>query len=119
MVIEAKGEDGEEVIDLVAWPVADPRDIRTLCGAAPLLGWWNAVSPATYLFSRSLTIHKTPLEWLQADCEGAAIIVPNLAGRLLMDIAGTFAAGDTGHVAGLRRMVRRPGERVEIRHDPK
>ena len=38
VVIEAYAADGETVIDLVAWPIANPTDVHTLCGAAPMLG---------------------------------------------------------------------------------
>ena len=112
--IEARDEIGETAIDLVAWPVANPTDVHSLCGAAPILGLWAAHNPSTYIFGRPLEIHQTPLAWLQADCDGAAIIVPQLAGRLLIDLPGPFGGQDNAHVHALRNMVRAPGERVDF-----
>lgn len=114
VVIEAMDGSGEQAIDLVAWPAENPRDVRTLCGLAPILGLWAALNPATYIFDHPLEIHRTPLDWLRADCTGAAIIIPKIAGRFLIDLPGPFGGQDAGHVRSLRKMVEAPGKRVEF-----
>ena len=63
--IEARDEIGETIIDLVAWPVASPADVRTLLGQAPMVGLWAAFNAATYAFDVPLVMHRTPLAWLQ------------------------------------------------------
>ncbi len=105
VVIEARGEDGETVIDLVAWPIANPTDVHTLCGAASMLGLWQAFNAATYVFDYPLAIHRTPLDWLKADCQGAAIIIPDLAAQTFLDIAnfgGQIGASDPAHARELK-----------------
>ena len=100
VVIEAFEEDGETVIDLVGWPVADPLDIRTLCGAVPMVGLWAALNPSTYFLDYPLIMHRTPLGWLQADCHGAAVVIPQLATRTFLEIAdmgGRLGAEDSDH----------------------
>jgi len=105
VVIEARGEDGETVFDLVAWPIANPTDVHTLCGSAPILGLWQAFNAATYVFDYPLVIHRTPLDWLKADCQGAAIIIPDLAAQTFLDIAnfgGQIGASDPAHARELK-----------------
>ena len=105
VVIEVRGEDGETVIDLVAWPITNATDIHTLCGSAPILGLWQAFNAATYVFDYPLAIHRTPLDWLKADCQGAAIIIPDLAAQTFLDIAnfgGQIGASDPAHARELK-----------------
>ncbi len=117
VVIEARGEDGETLIDLVAWPVADPSDVRTLLGVAPILGLWAAHNSATYIFGRPLVLSRTPLEWLQAGCTGSAVAVPDLATRIFLDIAdigGRIGASDHTHQRELKGSLQDMIRRVEI-----
>ena len=117
MVIEARGEDGETIIDLVAWPVASPADVRTLLGQAPLVGMWAAFNAGTYTFDYPLIMHRTPLDWLKADCEGAAVVIPKLAVRTFLDICdigGRIGAEDFDHAHELRRHLDAMTKLVEI-----
>ncbi len=117
MVIEARGEDGETVADLVAWPVANPTDVRTLCGAAPMVGLWAALNPGTYTFGYPLVMHRSPLAWLQANCEGAAVVIPKFATRTFLeirDMGGRIGAEDFDHAHELRRLLDAMTKRVEI-----
>jgi len=114
VVIEALGEDGEIVIDLVAWPVADPMDVRTICGAAPMVGTWQAFNAATYVFGAPLVMHRTPLAWLQADCEGAAVVIPSLAARAFLDLPGRIGAADLAHQRELKGLLHEMIRAVEI-----
>ena len=116
-VIEARAADGETVIDLVAWPIADPADVRTLCGAAPMVGLWSALNPGTYTFNYPLVVYRSPLAWLNADCEGAAVAVPKLAVQTLLeitDIGGRIGAQDAAHAGELRGLLQALVDQVEI-----
>ncbi len=117
VIIEARSEDGDSVIDLVAWPIANPTDVHTLCGAAPMLGLWQAFNAATYVFDCPLIVHRTPLDWLKADCNGAAIVIPKLAVRTFLeisDIGGRIGAEDFNHAHELRRHLDAMTKHVEI-----
>lgn len=71
-ICEAYAEDGETVIDLVAWPTDRPGYVLTMFGRAPILGLWEAMNPATYFGGKALQMHRTPLEWLQSGCRGSS-----------------------------------------------
>jgi hypothetical protein len=116
-VIEARAADGESVIDLVAWPVADPADIRTLCGVAPMAGLWSALNPGTYTFNYPLVVYRSPLAWLKADCNGAAVVIPRLAAQTLLDITdmgGRIGAQDAAHAHELRMILHALVDQVKI-----
>jgi len=113
-VVEALASDGRTPMDLCAWSLGDPRDIRTLYGQCAVLGLSQAFDASTYIFDEPLVIHKTAQDWLRAGCDGACIITPRLAARTLMDVPGPIAAQDAGHAAALRKMIQAPAERVKI-----
>ena len=113
-VIEARGEDRKSVIDLVAWPVANPSDVRTLLGQSPMVGLSVALDTSTYLLSHPLVMHRTPLDWLKASCEGAAVVLPELAARVFLDLPGRIGAEDLDHAHELRRHLDAMTKRVEI-----
>jgi hypothetical protein len=104
-VCQALGLDGETCIDLIAWPTTNPRHIMTMFGRAVLVGEWAARSAFTYSFNRPLTLYRTPLEWLQADCNGAAIVDPAKAGRVMADLPGRIAARDAKHGRELSALI--------------
>lgn len=117
VVIEAYGEDGETVIDLVAWPVTDPFDVRTLLGRVSMVGLWAALNPGTYTFNYPLVMHRSPLAWLQANCEGAAVVIPKLAVRTFLeitDMGGRLGAQDAAHARDLQKMIHALVDRAEI-----
>lgn len=105
-ICECLATDGETVIDLVAWPVNHPERVLTMFGKAGLLGAWEATSPGTYFMGGSLTMHRTPLDWLKADCRGAAVVVPHIAARLLIDLPGPIAARDLAHGRYLKALAK-------------
>jgi hypothetical protein len=105
-ICEAYAEDGESVIDLVAWPPDRPKHVMTMFGRAPLLGLWEAMNPATYYGGKPLQMHRTPIEWLQSGCRGAVIVRPTLAARLLFDIDGAIAGRDRQHARELLGLLR-------------
>jgi len=116
-IIEALGADGESVIDLCAWPISDPSDVCSLCGVAPMVGLSNTLNSSTYFLGHPLVVHRNPLDWLRADCHGAAVVVPQLAARVLLEIAdigGRVGAEDFDHARELRRHLDAMTRRVEI-----
>lgn len=106
-VIEALDTDGETVLDLVAWPVAEPTRVTSLFGRAPLVGMYAAVNPATYFWDRPLQVHRTPLDWLKAGFDGCAVVEPRLAARVLNDdVPGRIAGQDAEHARELATLLR-------------
>jgi hypothetical protein len=106
-IIEAFDTDGETVLDLVAWPLDEPERVLSLYRRVPLVGMWEAASPYTYTFETPLILHRTPLDWLKAGCRGAAIVVPDLAARFLIDLPGRFAPQDRQHAAEVHHLLQR------------
>lgn len=104
-ICEALAEDGETVIDLIAWPLSSAAKVMTMFGRTPLLGLWEAMNPATYFGGKPLQMHRTPLEWLQSGCRGAAVVRPASAARLLFDIDGAIAGKDPRHAKQLRDLI--------------
>ena len=113
-VCEAIDADGESVIDLVAWPVDRPAHVLTMFGRCGLLGLWEAVSAAGTVFNSPLPVHRTPLDWLKAECRGAAVVIPRLAGPLLLDISAGIAACDLRHGRELKTMLDAATPRTRI-----
>ena len=117
VVIEARGEDGETVIDLIVWPTADPTDVRTLLGRAPVVGLWEAFNVGTYIFDYPLVMRRSPLAWLQAGCSGAAGVIPKLAARTFLeitDMGGRIGASDHTHARELKGILQDMIQCVEI-----
>ena len=116
-VIEARAEDGETVIDLVAWPISNPRDVRSLIGVVSILGLRQAFNASTYVCGYPLVMHRTGLDWLQADCHGAAVVTPKLAALTFLDITnmgGRFGGQDAAHAHELKKMLQALVDQVEI-----
>lgn len=104
IVCEAYDADGETVIDLVAWPVDRPQYVMTMFGRCGLLGLWHAENPATYIFDAPCQMFRTPLRWLQHGCQGAAVVTPSVAARILIDLPGNIAGEDGGHAHELKKL---------------
>ncbi|MDB5507115.1 MAG: hypothetical protein JWR75_1753 [Devosia sp.] len=113
-VCEAIDADGETVIDLVAWPIERPTQVMTMFGRAALLGLWEAVNPATFCLGKSLTMHRTTLEWLVAGCQGAAVVHSGRAAWAFLDIPGPIAARDRIHAAKLLDIARTVVDETQI-----
>ena len=96
-VCEAFGEDGQTVIDLVAWTIDRPDQVLSMFGRAGLLGAWEAMNPATYFMGGLLKLHRTPLEWLKADCRGSTVVTSHIAARMLLEAPGNIAADNHAH----------------------
>lgn len=84
-VLEDPWEDEPDIIDLVAFRLSNPAGWRVRTGYGMALGSWNITDVRSTVqiwkvpgqpASSGLELHRTPLEWLQADCEGACILHP-------------------------------------------
>lgn len=105
--VEAMAEDAEQVLDVVAWPVDQPAHWWTLSGFAPALGMAASVNAASYALGGALRLHRTPLAWLQAGCEGACIVDPVAGPRWLLDVEPPrIAVEDEAHAAEVDAMRR-------------
>ncbi len=100
-IVEARGADGETVIDLVAWPLDRPDHATSMFGRVGLIGVAAAVDPTTYIFDKPLVIHRSPLDWLRSGCAGAAIVDPRRAAWELIDCPGRIAGQDAAHARQL------------------
>jgi len=82
-----------------------------------LVGLWTALNPGTYTFNYPLIMHRTPLAWLEANCEGAAVVIPKLAARTFLeitDMGGRLGAQDADHACEQKKMLHAPVGQVEI-----
>ena len=102
VVVEALAEDGVTILDLVTWRPSQPDRWRTLLGVAPALGMAAAVNAGTYFDDLPLQLFRTPLEWLQARCDGAVLLDPEDGARWLLSLNGiatTLAPRTDEHAA--------------------
>ena len=111
-VIEALGDDGETVIDLLAWPIDAPSRFGSLFGDVSMLGAERVDNPASYYAGQHLQIYKTPLRWLQAGCAGAVIVDPHGARIALRRAVGPIAGEDIDHARAIQKLTRLPPQRV-------
>ena len=111
-VIEALGDDGETVIDLVAWAIDAPDRFASLFGDVSMLGDDRVDNPASYFGGAHLQLFKTPLRWLQASCNGAVVIDPHGARIVLRRAGGPIAGEDIQHARALQKLSHMPAARV-------
>ncbi len=104
-IIEARGEDETRFLDFVAQPLSAPERPLTMFGRVGLLGIWNASNASTYALGGFLVVHKTPLDWLRAGCQGSAIVDPKIAARQLYDLPGNVCGQDQRHSRQLLAMA--------------
>jgi hypothetical protein len=104
-VIEALDEDGETVLDLVAWPLHEPHTVATALGRAGGLGLCQVQNPASYFGNKPLPVWRTPLAWLKAGCCGAVVLDPRSAPGWLSDAPGLIAGEDIHHARELARIL--------------
>ena len=106
VVIEALLFDHEReefTADLVAWPLSDPWAFATAMGdrdGAAILGPVNMVKRG----GQPLAVHRTPLDWLKAECTGCVALKP-AAGEWLLKAGGPFIVEDVEHGRELRQLL--------------
>jgi len=96
-VMEVFGVDGESVEDLIAWPLDRPEHIMTALGRAGLVGVWQAMAPQSFFMDAAPRIFRTPLRWMQENCDGCAIADPVVAAQQLVQTPGRLCAEDQRH----------------------
>lgn len=104
IVIEALGDDAETIEDLVCWPLERPDKFATALGRARGLGIDQARNPASFVGS-PLQVHRTPLRWLQNQCQGVVILEPVSAVLWLGDAIGAIAGEDLDHAREIGRLL--------------
>jgi hypothetical protein len=70
----AHGDDAETPVDLVAWTRDHPDRVLRCLGAGVALGVDQIQNPASYFAGKPLQIHRTPLAWLLAGCQGIVVL---------------------------------------------
>ncbi len=103
IVIEARGENLDEVLDLVAWPLEKPAKFARLYGRAAVLG--GAALIGDGFDDGPLRVHRTPLAWLQSGCAGVVLLDPARGILVLRDAPGRIAAEDDAHAAELAGLM--------------
>jgi hypothetical protein len=111
-VIEALGDDGASVIDLVAWPLEAPGRFASLFGNVLMLGATRVTDPATYFGGQHLQLYKNPLRWLQAGCGGGVIVDPHGARLKLRAATGPIAGEDLDHARAIQKLTQLPPQRI-------
>lgn len=94
-----------DIVDIVAWHPAFPGKFALRVGAATALG---LIEPQ-YLEPDPVRIHRGPLGWLRAGCQGLAPLssTPADVYRLLTQCRA-IVAEDREHAQALRTMLERP-----------
>ncbi|MGE3875951.1 MAG: hypothetical protein AB7F74_23600 [Parvibaculaceae bacterium] len=96
VVIEVYAEDDETTVDLVAWPLDRPESFATMLGS-DALGMARVFNPATWAFGHVLNVFRTPLAWLQAGCDGCAVLDHRNVAGWLGKALGPIQAEDIAH----------------------
>jgi hypothetical protein len=104
-IVEALDADGVTTLDLVAWPLDRPDQFATEHGRADALGIGNVECPSTYCDGKPLRVHKTPLAWFKADCNGCVILNAQSAPRWLGAAPGLISGEDYEHACEIGRML--------------
>lgn len=100
-------DDFGSVVDVAAWSMRKPDKVVTLLGRAAVLGAEWAGDPASYLDGSPLRVFRTPLAWLQARCEGVAVLDMARAARFLLDTpTARIAAEDDAHAREIMKAKR-------------
>ena len=104
--------DGERALifrhdhDLIAWQpkrelLASWRGVAFAINEDAI---WN---PASWFAESALRIHRTPLQWLQANRDGIVIVQPRLACAMLHHVP-RLAFADTAHARQIRLAMQPP-----------
>ena len=96
-------EDAETELDIVAWSARQPEVFGVLLGHAALLGSDRVLNLASYCGGRPCPLWRTPLRWLQEQCEGAVVLQAIPASTTLAKASRKLAAEDENHARELVR----------------
>ena len=95
------GEDAETVIDIVAWSARDQYMFAPQFERAEMIGVDQIHNPASFANNKHCRIHRTPLRWLQADCEGVVILDYEKARKTLSRVTGSLDVEDVDYAREL------------------
>jgi hypothetical protein len=98
-----------DLVDLAAWDPETNR-VSTWRGLAWALGQDTVFAGR---LSEGLLVHRTPLDWLRADCKGVVILNPSVARGYLVD-AGPLIAEDAKHRRELAVILTQPLPRILV-----
>lgn len=99
------------LIDVVAWPLNQPRKWRTRRGIATVLGG-DAIRRAFHL-NRAILIHEMPVQWLAAGRCGA-VVLDVAAARFELATAPRLAVSNQAFGERLDRLLNQPPPRFSI-----
>ena len=106
-VIEVYAEDDETTVDLCAWQVDKPDTFATMLGA-DALGMAQVTNVATWALGGVLNVHRTPLRWLQAGCQGCCVLDHRYVPVWLGGVPGAIQAEDVEHARQLDAWLNPP-----------
>lgn len=106
IVFDVIGEDGETVVDLCAWDIENPWRFGTALGAADFLGEYQLSAGCGP--EDVLRVHRTPLAWMKAGCEGVVILRPDYSPEPFSWWWGRIAGEDEDHANELAKVLCRP-----------
>lgn len=99
-------------VDIVAWDTARGA-LATWRGAAFALGQEAIFNPATHFDGGVLHVHRTPLEWLEADRDGIVIVQPTLTYAYLRH-ASRLSFADAAYARQVQEWLEPPKPTVEL-----
>ena len=94
----------ENGLDLVAWPIRDPKRLARRDGVAALLGEGMLANPATFYRRRPVLIFRSPVTWLAHDRNGI-VIVDSVGAVLRLADVPAIAAEDAEHALELGHLL--------------
>ena len=101
------------LIDLLALHPARPERWALRRGVAT---WLGSLAPQ-YCNPRPVRIWRTPLRWLQADCDGLCLLMKDAVENYrILSGCRSIMAEDEIHARELRRILERPWAGPEVRH---
>jgi len=102
----------KEANDLVAW---NPKRkiLATWRSSAFALGEDAIWNPASYFMGTALRVHRTPLEWLEAERDGICIVQPRFTHALLRH-ACRLSFADPVYAQQVKRWLQPPKPPVEM-----
>jgi len=98
--------EDDELIDLCGWLADHPDRWALRLGVGFALGE-DAIRAAMWPSAGPLPLHRTPLDWLRADCTGACILRPADAWRELADFEAVVAE-NIDHGRAVEKMLTPP-----------
>lgn len=91
-------------VDFVAFSLANPTKFATAMGKGVALGLANVENLAS-CYKNPLRVWKTPLRWLQKECQGCVILEPRSSPNWLGECPGEISGETLEHSQAIGRML--------------